>query len=103
MTLRGRITRLPFSGGRERERSDRPVRPSATAGWAALVSRAPLLNTEDLPQLTIDVREDEHQVPTGLLRGTRPNSKAGKPFHVALATRLSEHELGRTRMPLTAR
>ena len=28
-------TILPFSGGRERERSDRPARPTATAGWAA--------------------------------------------------------------------
>jgi hypothetical protein len=27
---------LPFSGGRERERSDRRARPTATAGWTAL-------------------------------------------------------------------
>jgi hypothetical protein len=30
------LTILPFSGGQERERSDRPARPSATAGSAAL-------------------------------------------------------------------
>jgi hypothetical protein len=29
------LTILPFSGGRERERSDRRGRPSATPGWAA--------------------------------------------------------------------
>jgi hypothetical protein len=28
-------TILPFSGGSERERSDRRARPSATAGWTA--------------------------------------------------------------------
>ncbi len=33
-------TILPFSGGREEERSDRPVRPTATAGWPR-VSRWP--------------------------------------------------------------
>src|SRR5678815_4100066 len=31
-----RPTILPFSGGRQRERSDRPARPSATPGSAAL-------------------------------------------------------------------
>lgn len=30
-----RLTTLPFSGGGERERSDRRPRPTATAGWAA--------------------------------------------------------------------
>ena len=30
-----RLTILPFSGGRTRERSDRPVRPTATVGWTA--------------------------------------------------------------------
>ena len=31
-----RPTILPFIGGRDEERSDRPARPTATAGWTAL-------------------------------------------------------------------
>src|SRR4029077_7139184 len=42
------LTIWPFSGGRERERSDRRARPTATAGWAAGPGRPPPPNTQKL-------------------------------------------------------
>ena len=51
------------------------------------------LEPEHLPKLTIDVREDEHEVPTSRLQGIGQDARADESIGICPAPRFSEKKL----------